>query len=370
MRKQILILVIVVLMFGVVSATVISNMDELILPVSSVYGGDSFGADFSFDYFDAFGNAGNSPLVIRLAIESNDSAFPVWLGDFEVSGYVDKSWIGGFFDRRVFFECSEDNDFGVEVLAGTFYCYDEDGYLDVGEHDDVHLDIVSESNIWPGEYELNVRLFYLEDEDAPVVEILNVVDFDRYYRESDNVEVLAGIVEMNLDETWGNVYLGLENMTVPYVYFDEGIYHYSRLLPIDIEEGDYPLGIFARDLMGLEGSDFVTLKIDRSAPVVVLVEPSGVVSEVMEIVVNVTDEKAGLDNESVMYRLREVVGFSPCPGDGVGSFTCYNSGWLNLDWEGGDLFGVDVNTTEIGLNGDYWLEIRASDVLGNMGVLE
>ena len=368
--KKVVLLAFLILMFGGVSAATVSNMDGLYLPVSNVYGGDSFSADFSFDYFDSPENSGNSPLVIRLKIESDDDEFPVWLEDFEVSGYVDKSWIGGLFYRRVHFDCSENNDFGIEVINGTFYCYNEDGYLDLGEHDEVYLELVSKSNIWPGGYGLNVRLFYPEDEDAPVVEILNVNDFDRYYRESDNIEVLASIVEMNLDETWGRADLGLENMTISYVYSESDVYHYSKLLPIDIAEGDYPLGIFARDLMGMEGEDFVTLKIDRSAPEIVLVSPSGVVGEVMSIVANVTDKKAGVDEGSVMYRLREVDGFSVCPEDGLGSFTCYNSGWLNLDWMSGDLFGADVNTTEIGLSGDYWLEIRADDILGNRGVLE
>lgn len=360
-----------VLMLGVVSAGVVSNIsNELYLPVSSVYGGESFSADFSFDYFDAFGNDGNSPLVVRLEIESEDEEYPVWLGDFEVSGYVDKSWIGGLFYRKVHFDCSETDSFGVEVVNGTFYCYSEEGYLDLGEHDEVKLELASKSNIWPGGYVLNVRLFYLEDEAKPIVEILNVEDFDRYYRESDNVEVEASIVEMNLDETWGRVDLGLENMSIPYVYFENGVYHYSRLLPVDIAEGDYPLGIFARDMMGLEGMDFVTLKIDRSAPEILLEGDLGIGSGVMRINVSVVDEKAGVDVGSVEYRLREVSGFSPCPEDGVGSFECYNSGWVGFSDVEGDLFWVDIDTVEVGLSGDYWLEVRAADILGNLGVLE
>lgn len=339
-----------VFLMGCVSAGVIDNVTGIILPVSSVYGGEVFEGDFSFEYLDNYGNLGNSPLVIRLEFESNDSAFPVWLGDFEVWGYLDKSF-AGIWSRKVWFDCSETESFGRNVSNGTFYCFDEDGYLDLGERDDVKIFVRGEVNVWPGEYNISARLFWLEDEAAPIVEILNVGDFDGYYRELDNVEVLASVIEMNLDETWGRVDFGGENMSVPYVYFEAGFYHYSKVLPIDVVEGEYSLGIFARDLNGLEGSDFVLLKIDRSAPVISLVGGLPVASGNMSVNVSVVDGKSGVDVESVEFRLRERDGLSICPGSGVG-MDCYNSGWVLMDSLGDGFFGGVVDTVEAGLNGE------------------
>ena len=204
------------------------------------------------------------------------------------------------------------------------------------------------------------------------MEIVNKDLFDRYYRENDNVLVRATIDDASgINEKWASVTLdGLEIFPVNYDHFEDGEYYFSRNTPVDIIENDYELFVFAEDEFGNVGNDSVVLKIDRSAPEILLVFDLEIVSGIMEIVVNVTDEKSGVDNLSVEYLLREMDGSSVCPEDGVGSWTCYDSGWLSLNRTSEDLFGVEINTTEIGLNGEYWLEIRALDVLGNMGVLE
>ena len=138
-----------------------------------------------------------------------------------------------------------------------------------------------------------------------------------------------------------------------------------------IIEDDYDLFIFGEDENGNIGNDSVTLKIDRSAPEISL--PVGIAeinSKWLIGFVDVVDEKSGVNQNSVEYRFREMDGSSVCPEDGIGSWDCYDSGWLKMEYVEEDLYRFDFDSLDAGLNGGYWLEVRASDVLGNMGVLE
>ena len=386
MKKQILILAMVVLMLGVVFAEenrTLYYSEGINLPLN-VVAGSSFEVDFSYVYLDDHSNPESSPLIIQLNFSSNDSDYPVWRNDFEVSGRVEKYVFFGMIGiGTINFECNNSENQIIEhsldsqeVWAGngTFYCYNEEGDLELEEYDEVYLNITSNSALSPGKYNLTASMFYLTDERAPFVNITNKNVFEKYYREIDNVEIIATINDgSEIVNKWGTAFLGYENLTFPWTHNDYGgLYYFSRNTPEDIVEGDYDLFIFAEDDYNNTGNDSVVLKIDRTGPEIILIQPNGsVYDEILPIEANISDEKAGVDYLTAEYRLREMNETNICPESGSGTWDCYNSGWLSLPYVSGDLFFIEVNTTEVGLNsGEYWLEIKAYDILGNKGLLE
>ena len=387
MKKVMIFLAMVFLTVGVVSAAgTLYNLTGIDIPLD-VVAGNTFGANFSFKYLDDFSNADNSPLIIQLNFSSNDSAYPVWRNDFAVSGRIEKYALWGYIHTdTIDFVCDNsevqviDHPLDIQTISGigngTFYCYDENADLQLEEYDEVFLDISSHYALYPGGYNLTASMFYLTDERAPFVNITNKNMFDLYYRENDNVVVRATIDDASgIAGRWSSAVIntssGSETFFLVPQNILEGEYPFSQNTPKDIVEGDYELFVFAKDEYGNVGNDNVTLKIDRTAPEILLIEwEEEVHSGMMAIVANVTDEKAGVDNGSVEYRLREMDGSNICPEDGNGTWDCYNSGWLPLDLQLGNLFGTIVDTEEVDLSGEYWLQIRASDILGNMGVLE
>lgn len=378
MKKLILFFAMMFLMFGLVSADrVISGLEELNIPMSNVVAGSSFEAKFSFDYFSG-GNEDDSPLIIQLNISSGDNSYPVGKDEFWVSGTAEKSWLNtGLFSRTVEFNCSEVRDQTIEhpkdaafVVAddGTFYCYNEEGDLRLGQRDEITLRIVSHQAIYPGKYDLSAKLFYLEDERAPFVDIMNRDDFDLWYRENDRVSVEVNVSDGSVvSQVYGIADLVSGTMDFVSYYREKSLYYFQENTPVDIPKGEYSLVFFAEDEYGNVGNDSVTLKIDRSAPDIVLIKPDDVVGDIMEIEVEITDnDKAGVNDSSVMYKLKA----QGCD-DGFNDPYCYNSGWVFLPNIGGVSYGVEINITEEGLtSGSYNLQIRASDILGNMGVLE
>ena len=312
--------------------------------------------------------------------------YPVWKNDFEMNGRVEKCFytILGIciLPSTVYFNCSEDAPLTIEhaigseiidnIPNGTFYCYNEEADLKLDEHDDVFLNITSHWALWPGQYNLTARMYYLNDTYSPIVVITNKDAFDRYYRELDNIEVYVEINDINLEDYWGTIFTLTQNITVPFSHKIGGIYYFTKILPIDIPEGDFELGIFAEDSSGLVGSDNVTLKIDRTSPTIILIEPSGgVYDDVIPIELNVTDKKSGVDNSSVFYRISEIVNGTFCPDTGIifGNFSCYNSGWLPTTYnETSEHYHDEFNSTPLN-SGDYWFEAKAKDILGNEGFL-
>jgi len=383
MKKLMIILAMMVLMIGVVSADrVISDVTNITVPVG-VVAGSPFEAEFSFSY-PYGGNVDGSPLIIQLNITSKNESYPVGKGEFVISGRVEKSWLGsGLFVKSVEFNCSEEYAQTIEhpqdaafVVApdGTFYCYNKEGDLQLEERDDVYLNIVSHYAIYPGEYELSTKMYYLEDERAPFVEILNVDAFDLYYRELDNIEVWVTIDDGSgiKDYPWGTIFANYD-ITVPFSHKTLGINYFTKVLPIDILEDDYDLFIFAEDEYNNSGNDSVTLKIDRTAPEIILIQPSSNSTygenDSLIIEVGAVDVKAGLDSSSVMYRISEIVNGSFCPDSGeiFGNYSCYNSGWV-ADWDSNFETELNINGSDF-VSGSYWLEAGACDILGNCGVL-
>jgi len=385
MKKLILFSVIMLMLVGVVSADhVISDLEGINIPLGNVYAGSSFEANFSFNYFGAPQNEAGSPLIIQLNITSNDSSYPVYKNEFEISGRIKKYHFFGMIPGdEVEFECNESENQIIEhpkdaasVVApnGTFYCYNEDGDLDLNEHDKIFLTIISHPAIYPGEYNISAGLFYLNDERSPFINITNKNDFDLYYREIDNVEISATIEDgSDIAGKWGTIFANY-NITVPFSHETLGINYFTKVLPANIVEGDYPLLIFAEDEYNNIGNDSVILKIDLTAPDITLIQPSSNSTygenDSLVIEVGAVDAKAGLDSSTVKYRLSEIVNGSFCPSTGVifGNYSCYNSGWVT-DWNVED-FKTELNISGSDfVSGSYWLEASACDILENCGVL-
>lgn len=392
-QKTIILMAAIVLLVGIM-ATGFTSADRIIDNATGIYiedfvAGSTVQANFSYDYLrDRPENPDDSPLILRINITSSDEVnFPIWREDFGVSGFIKRYILFGLIPiGEKDFTCSEQkfqtiiHPLGNEPVSaenGTFYCSDPEGDLDFGDfnaHDIVYLDITSNPALWPGEYGLSAELYYLTDTYPPIVNILNKEDFkNRYYRENDNFNIQVLVEERGeISNVWGTVYLDDENISF-YSYDDSGgIYYFSTNTPSDIQEGDYNLTIFAEDTSGNVGNDSTTLMIDRTGPNVELVEPvGGIFSEIIPIKFNVTDEKAGVDTESVQARLREIVNSQICPETGgvigEGNFSCITTPWINLILnQTSGLFEVKINATELGLvSGEYWLDARAEDILKN-----
>jgi|GEM_PF-2831184 len=380
MRNKLTIILGMVLLVGLVAAAnTLSNLEGITIPVSPVIAGNTFSANFSFNYLADGTNEDNSPLIIKLNLTSGDQTYyPVWRGDFEIDGFVKRSYLFGLFIKEIPFNCSEESPqtinyvVGSEIVSpenGTFYCYNEEGNLELDRHDNIFLNIKSHPALWPGQYNLTASLYYLNDTYSPIVQILNKANFENvYYKSGNNIEVKADINDLYLDETFGKIYWN-GNETFLYEVIKEGVYYYSKTIPEEIPEGNYIIKISAKDESENMGMDETVLLIDETAPEIELVEPTGLVSEEFFVKFNVTDEKAGVNNESVQVRLREIVNGQICPetGGSIGNFSCTTTEWINLELnQTSDLFEVKINTTELNLtSGEYWLDARAEDMLGN-----
>ncbi len=373
-----------ILLIGIVAAgPLLSNVDETINIPINVIAGNTFQGDFSFDYLAVPDNEDNLPLIIQLDVISDDTDYPVGKDEFEISGYVDKcTWtILGLciLPKTVDFDCSEDapltidHAIGSEIIDpipdGTFYCYNEEANLRLNENDKVFLDITSHPALYPGTYELIATLYYLTDTYSPIINIINKNTFEtNYYRELDNIEVEVEIDDINLESYWATIFSD-ENIDVPFSHEVDGTYYFTRNLPIDIQEGDYELRVYSKDTEGYVGEDSTTLQIDLTGPVIEAIQPDGsIYTTTIPIELSVTDAKAGVNEQSVYYRLREMDGSAICPEEGIGTWDCYNSGWVKINLDG-ETYKTEIDTSELG-SGEYWLEAKAEDILGNEGILE
>jgi len=362
----------------------LSNVSDVIAIedlIEDFIAGDTAQASFKYDYIEGVAdNVDNSPFILNFTITSSNENYPVWKNDFSITGKIMRYRLFGLFLREIPFSCTQGSSINIShpigevtlqnVPNGTFYCYNPEGDLKLDRRDEIYLNISSHPALWPGQYTLTAQLFYLPDIYPPFVNITNKDDFEeKYYNHiTNNIEIQAEIIDVNLESWWGIIFTEDQNITLNYEYEDEGIYHFTKTLPGNIQEGNYSLRVFAEDTEGNIGNDSTTLRIDRTPPNITLIEPVGVVSEVFNVKFNVTDEKAGVDNESVQVRLREIVNGQICPETGgpIGNFSCTTTTWIKLDFIGNDIFEKEINTTELNLtSGEYWLDARAKDVLGN-----
>ena len=157
---------------GVGASRIISNFDKIY--IENFIAGSEVQANFSYDYIKGLEeNTENSPAILDLTIESDNEDYPVWKNDFEISGLVKRYFILGFFIKEIPFNCSEKSPQTITYSIGsatvypengTFYCYNEDGNLELDRHDEVFLNILSDPALYPGQYNLTARLYYLQEE--------------------------------------------------------------------------------------------------------------------------------------------------------------------------------------------------------------
>jgi len=383
MKKTLIIIGAIILLIGIVAgANTLSNLQGIDIP-AGVIAGNTFRANFSFDYVDNLENKDNSPLIIKLNFSSEDQeTYPVWKGDFEINGFIEKKSFFGFWTKTTYFDCSEtaplliNHSIGSEEISeipdGTFYCFSESSDLKLNEKDIVYLDITSHQALWPGQYDLTAEMFYLNDTANPVVIILNKDYFNQYFRDGSYVDFNAKITDgSEISDYNAKIYTPLINISFAKEYVGENIYHFYQTLPITILEGNYLLKVIAKDEFENTGEDSTTLMIDRTGPEIELVEPTdGIYSEIIPIKFNVTDKKAGVDNETVQLRLREIkegIGICPESGGPINGTGCITTPWITLTLNvNSSLFEIDMDTNYYNLtSGSYWLEAKAEDILGN-----
>jgi len=170
--------------------------------------GNSFNANFSFDYLQNGANKDNSSLVMRLNFSSKNSDYPVWKGDFWVNGNVQKCGLA-FFGKCIFhglvnFSCFEIAPLLISINTtvnnisnGTFYCYNKDINLSLNERDKVSLNITSQPALYPGKYTLSAELFYLNDTIIPLPSNLISLTFELLVKTTDVTKITS--IEMYMD---------------------------------------------------------------------------------------------------------------------------------------------------------------------------
>lgn len=392
--KRLILIIVSIFVIGIMAAG-FTSADRIIDNATEIYieafvAGSTITANFSYDYLDRPGNIESSPLIFRINITSNDEInFPVWEEDFKINGSITRcEWnILGlcFFEKTINFNCSEESPLTIShplgkedvyPQDGTFYCFNEEGDLNLNRKDEVFLNIKSHPALWPGQYTISAELYYLTDTYPPIVNILNKSYFDQYFSDGSHVSFEVEIIDVNLEDWNAKIITPDRNISFAKEKVSGNIYRFFQTLPTTnpIPKGYYEILVTAEDIYGNIGSDNTTLRIDRTPPEIELLQPTEgeIYSEILPIEANVTDEKAGVDENEVYYRLREIIDGTICPEIGVpvGNYSCTRTDWLNLPYNG-ITFEKDVNTTELNLtSGEYWLDIRAEDILGNIGFLE
>ena len=211
MKQKTLTLITAIFLIGIISATgTITNLSPS-LDIPSFIAGGTTSTTFSFDYEDDFENNPDASLVLKVNINSLNEDYPVWKGDFQLGGFIEQYPLFGlsFLEKIIPLKCVEDiAKFRVQqgllytetnIPNGTFYCYTTDGDLKLDKGDNVFLNITSNYALYPGQYNLTAKLYYLNDTYPPFVNITNKNAFERYYMALDNIEVVANITDVDLN---------------------------------------------------------------------------------------------------------------------------------------------------------------------------
>ena len=181
MKNKLTIILGLVFLVGLVAAAgTITNLSPS-LTIPEFIAGGTTSTTFSFDYEDDGFNNPDASLVLRVNINSLDENYPVWKGDFQLSGFIEQSilpWLS--FETTHPLKCVEDDaKFRVQqgllytetnIPNGTFYCYDPNDYIDMLEldrRDKVNLSITSDPALYPGEYSVEVELMEMEPDTSP-----------------------------------------------------------------------------------------------------------------------------------------------------------------------------------------------------------
>ncbi|MBU1020714.1 MAG: hypothetical protein KJ847_05815 [Firmicutes bacterium] len=271
--KTLTIIVGILLVLPLVSAGNITNF-QVAQGFSDFTAGEIATIVFSFDYPDVsqtyLRQIQNAPLVMKVDISSDDSDYPVWKGDFELSGSMEVD-NRIFPDRHYEFECTED-DFVVDypdepfeinnIPDGTFYCTNEEFLaMDLKSENQVVLNIKSDPALWPGEYNFFVELFYPERTEKILDMIINS-PFEEIYPE-------RGIV-FNVTMT--------RDAKLEYINWNDNVprwrtlcrscdeYGESRIKKKSFKDGEYNLTIKATDDVGQVREENILFSVDSKKP--------------------------------------------------------------------------------------------------------
>jgi len=222
-QKTLTIILGMILLVGIVTATTLTNVSEqLVIP--DFIAGDTTSTEFSFDYPDVEVNYNNAPLVARINIscvyEEEDCPLndcSVWKGDFQFSMVAKQYLFGGLLGDLIHYNtipmtCSEqapiefkakdkqDIQYSInDVPDGTFYCYNPNYYmLQLDSHDDITLSISSDPALYPGEYSVSVELLEMEPDNYPPIIKLNLEK--TLFNENDIIPIRLNVSDMyNID---------------------------------------------------------------------------------------------------------------------------------------------------------------------------
>lgn len=266
-----------ILFLGIVSAAGVIDNFALEGYSENLYGGETGSLGFSFDFNDRIENSPDSSLVLRFNVTSQNKDYPVWKGDFNLSGFIFQSSIFPFLDGAVpflgdmhplkcvnnYFEPKTERGtlYKEEIVNnGTFYCYDPNDYLDIlklDRSDFGQLMFTPHNMIYPGEYNFTLELMEVEkDFEPPFIEFLTEGD---YYSENDdvmikfNVSDLYNIYEVKykisnnlLDQYYNSGWIDCEFNPETGLYEDTFSFSEYELN----ESGDYYIWAWACDILG------------------------------------------------------------------------------------------------------------------------
>lgn len=276
MKHLISILIILILLPLVIAPGEITNVIINQPLPNSFIAGNEVSTVFSFEYPDKNDSLGlpfqrtDAPLVIVVEINSNDSDYPVWKGDFEVSGgmVVD----GWFIDREYEFDCVEDvfsiDYFGSSVLIddipnGTFYCTEDDFLaMLLDSKNEIRLNVSSNPALYPGVYNFNVGLYYPENLTALpeyfIYSPLNGTYGSRRVRFNLTLDAIADYLG----------YINLDNKRPSWrtLCRDCNEYGYSNKKLKSLNEGENELILRAIDNYGQRKEERISLFIDSKKP--------------------------------------------------------------------------------------------------------
>ena len=257
MKQKILTIILAIilvtpLMFGGNITNVSPSLD-----IPSFIAGDTTSTVFSFDYPEVEQNYNNAPLVAKVDIESLDSEYPVWKGDFQLNMIAKQYLILGLFHYNTIpMPCYETAPIQFKakdkpkiqytidnVPEGTFYCYNPNYYMmQLDSHDEITLEISSDPALYPGEYSVSVDLLEMEpDYTGPEIELIEPSGEDIF--SGTNNDIIP--IKLNITDMYA-----IDSETVRYKIIDlwlpsdgEGVnmdyYDSGWIYDIELKESGY-----------------------------------------------------------------------------------------------------------------------------------
>jgi len=216
MKFKFIVGVVAILLITIISAQgTIENIAFIDAPEDFIAGSD---LDFSFEFDYPDSNSENGLLVIVINVSSNDSEYPVWENDFSLEGEMENlvNTILPIEVRHDYeLECTEDDHtlnypYGVVEVNGTpgvFYCTNNDFLeMDIGTANEVEMTLRSNPALYPGDYNIEIGLFYPEKLVSDLELFVNSPLEQIYNQRRFSVNVSTNIIveEIEYIEWWDN----------------------------------------------------------------------------------------------------------------------------------------------------------------------